>query len=392
MPIEFSLARRQLLAFAGLGINARVFALGPDEQGSLPRFISASANAEGEFFVQGFELTEQGAESWFQHALPGRAHHVAVPVAAPLATHQESGIYIVMARRPGNWMVVGDLKSGELLQTIELPENRHFYGHGIFSADGQQFFTVENDLDNPEGDSGLVGVWNLDVLNKQPMLSRVGEFSTHGVGPHELVLMPDQQTLAVANGGIRTGSDSGREKLNTETMKPSLSYLDSKNGVLLEQVFLPDEFHQCSIRHLDVNKNGQVAVAMQFEGPAFMDVPLVAFHKQGLAFELPDIPLHEQQQMKQYCGSVRFDESGQYLAVSCPRGNRITFWNVASGNFVNSVRSRDGCGVCAFEDGFIFTAGSGRVSHFSFKDQQVLQLSNDGLNKVFWDNHLSMLV
>jgi hypothetical protein len=44
---------------------------------------------------------------------------------------------------------------------------------------------------------------------------QIGELASFGVGPHELVLMPDGATLAVANGGIRTHPGRDRAKLGT---------------------------------------------------------------------------------------------------------------------------------------------------------------------------------
>ena len=54
------------------------------------------------------------------------------------------------------------------------------------------------------------------MLRRRPMkvgTSRIGELASFGVGPHEVVLMPDGATLVVANGGIRTHPDRDRAKL-----------------------------------------------------------------------------------------------------------------------------------------------------------------------------------
>ena len=51
-------------------------------------------------------------------------------------------------------------------------------------------------------------------MTRSADFARVGEFPTHGVGPHELLLLGDGRTLAVANGGIETHPDFGRAKLN----------------------------------------------------------------------------------------------------------------------------------------------------------------------------------
>ena len=95
---------------------------------------------------------------------------------------------------------------------------------------------------------------------------QIGELASFGVGPHELVLMPDGATLAVANGGIRTHPDRDRAKLNLDSMAPSLAYLDLADGKLRADYRLAEEHHQLSIRHLAVLGTGGVAIAMQYEG------------------------------------------------------------------------------------------------------------------------------
>ncbi len=67
----------------------------------------------------------------------------------------------------------------------------------------------------------------------------------------------------------------------------------------------------------------------------------------------------------------------------------ITFWDAKSGAMLDSVRSRDGCGVCAASNGFLFTAGTGRLSWYDLELNKLTSLDTD-ISKVFWDNHLSI--
>ena len=47
-----------------------------------------------------------------------------------------------------------------------------------------------------------------------------------GIGPHEILRLPGARLLAIANGGIHTRPDTGREKLNLDTMRPNLTLMD----------------------------------------------------------------------------------------------------------------------------------------------------------------------
>ena len=65
---------------------------------------------------------------------------------------------------------------------------------------------------------------------------------------------------------------------------------------------------------------------MQYEGSKRDRVPLVGVHAGG-DIRLLDAPPAIERRMRHYAGSVAFDQSGRLLAVSCPRGNLITFWD-----------------------------------------------------------------
>jgi hypothetical protein len=103
-----------------------------------------------------------------------------------------------------------------------------------------------------------------------------------------------------------------------------------------------------------------------------------------------------QPQLKQYIGSVRFDSGGRYFAASAPYGNMLTFWDAEAGTLLHTTRARDGCGVCAVQDGFVFTTGTtGRVAYIDLATRSIADFNLDfDLNpapKVLWDNHMSAL-
>lgn len=382
--------RRRLLVAGAAGMtllgSGRLGAVGNEAQSSLLFSAASQDRQEGsrQHRLQAFVLADERIEAQYSVKLPGRAHHVALS--------PEQGLFIAIARRPGRWLVLGDLASGTVLQTLWLPEGRHFQGHGIFAPDGRTFWTVESAYD-AEDDNGRIGHWDID-RNSEPVIRQRGLFESAGSGAHELKLMPDGRTLVIANGGIRTHPDQPREKLNLEVMQPSLVYLDTVDGKLLEIVRMSAEWHQNSIRHLDVKADGEVAIATQYQGAPFDAVPLVALHRRGGALRYPTIDTEIQRQMKQYCGSVRFDASGRYLAVSCPRGNMLTVWDVRNEKMLKTLRIRDVCGVSACGEAFLYTTGTGRIGLYdpvekrSWAPDKASTLNREG---TLWDNHLSAL-
>lgn len=376
-----TLPRRQFLALSALllGGPARVLAGAGNHAGAL--LLSAASTREDQHFLLGFRHDGMALQPVFQQPLPERGHHIAVNTAR--------GFFVSVARRPGVTLVLGDLHSGRLTQTLQVPADRHLYGHGIFSADGEWFYTTENAFDDLTEQSGKLVVWQVQGSGEDAALVRTQEFATGGVGPHELLLMPDGETLAIANGGIRTHPSHDRDILNLDTMLPSLAYIDRRSGAILEQHFLPEELHQNSIRHMDVNAAGTVVIGMQFEGEKFRTVPLVATHQRGSDLQLLLAPEAVQPQMQQYVGSVRFAADGRHVAATCPLGNLFTVWDVESGELVHSLRARDNCGVFASTRGFVYSTGRGKVAELDLASREIVEFAGAESLHLLWDNHIT---
>lgn len=203
-----------------------------------PSYLSAAARQDGSYVLCGI-----GADLnvLFQIPLPARGHAAAAHPNRPEA--------VAFARRPGTFAIVIDCRSGTSKATLMAPTGRHFYGHGVFSANGNWLYTTENDC---EAGEGRIGVWDAAAGYK-----RIAEFSSGGIGPHDIKRLPNTDTLVVANGGIDTHPDSGRTKLNIPTMRPNLTYIT--DGVAIETAGLGAALRKNSIRHLAVSSTGQVA-------------------------------------------------------------------------------------------------------------------------------------
>lgn len=328
----------------------------------------------GQHSICGFD--DQG-QILLRVALPSRGHAVAV---SPDGNHA-----VAVARRPERYFMVIDLNSGEILHHLQSQPNRHFYGHGVYSADRRWFYTTENDLILGQG---VIGV--RDVARDYEW---VREFPSHGIGPHELKLLSDGDTLVVANGGILTRPETGRAKLNLDRMQPSLAYLNRHSGELLEQHTLPAALRQNSIRHLAVSPDDQVCCVMQYQGNRTDTPPLIGLHRRGNSIQLLIAPNEIQQRMHNYCGSACVDQAGKVFAVSSPKGNLITFWHGGNGAFLGHVDLADGCGIAASTTPgeFILSSGQGAVLRYRTTDQHRQIMGQPQHNHVRWDNHLTRI-
>lgn len=325
-----------------------------------PTYLAAAKRPDGSYMLAG--LREDGSAA-FTVPLPARGH-----AAAAHPTRAEA---VGFARRPGTYAVVIDCRDGEVLHQMTAPDDRQFNGHGVFSPDGALLYTAEQRVEDSEG---FIGIWDTAAN-----YSRIGEFRSHGVGPHDIRVMPDHASLVIANGGIQTDRWD-RTKLNIDVMRPSLVYVDL-NGALLEKRDLP-EFTQNSIRHLALRGDGLVGFAMQWEGEEGYAPPLLALHRRGAPLVLCEAPLQDELAMDGYAGSVAFSGEGGEIAITSPRGGRIHRFS-ETGAFLGAVSRADVCGLAPHAGGYVASDGLGGV--LLVQGDQVTALSRA---KAAWDNHL----
>ncbi len=328
-------------------------------------FATAYQRRDGAY---GVAVLSEDRKIVFSADLPDRGHDVTFDTVSQRA--------VVFARRPGTFAVVFDhTKSNEPL-TITSVAGRHFFGHGVFSPGGKLLYATENDFDNA---AGMIGVY--DATDR---FRRVGEFPTHGMDPHELLLMPDGRTLVIANGGIETHPDFGRSKLNLSTMKPSLVFIDRLSGDLIEEHVLPPALHQLSIRHMDMDTAGTIWFGCQYEGPASDQPQLVGKATPGTDLVLVDMPENVLTGLRNYVGSVTANPSAGTVAVSSPQGDRMVVVDAVSGAIRSSVSLKEVCGLAPDQSAFMATTGTGEIID---PEGDAIDVSD-----YVWDNHLLRIV
>jgi hypothetical protein len=221
----------------------------------------------------------------------------------------------------------------------------------VFSPDGTLLYATENDYDAA---TGAIGIYSVP-----DGFRRVGELRSYGTGPHEILLMPDGHTLAIANGGIETHPDFGRAKLNLPTMEPSLVFVDARTGDLKEKHRLDPDLHQVSIRHMDRDDTGRIFFGGQYEGNATDLPPLIGSVREGDGIAL--FPLEERQigNFRNYIGSVKVALDNATFAVTSPKGHCAALFDTASGKLLDCLHRRDVCGLAPLAGDFMVTADDG---------------------------------
>ena len=340
-----SVSRRDFLGLLSAAAAGSIAPVGHAVAGVAGCGLYITSAREG---VETFSALALGADGQIAQrvALPARGHDIALRPGTPDC--------VVFARRPGTFAIAFDATGAKPPVSFTTRPDRHFFGHGVFSGDGRLLYATENDF---TGERGMISVRDVAAGYRQ-----IGEFSSAGIGPHDIALLADGVTLVVANGGIDTNPDSGRAPLNLDTMQPSLAYIDVRNGEIIDQQMLPPPLHQLSIRHLAVSRDDIVTFGCQHEGEG--QPPLVGWHKRGGAPVLFEAPDETYGAMKNYIGSVAMDSSGSIVSATSPRGGRVLFFDVSSRKFIGDAAIKDVCGVAPRHhgEGFLLTTGLGEVT------------------------------
>lgn len=299
-----------------------------------------------------------------------------------LAHHRRwPGRAVLFERRPGWVGLEADLVEGREVRRLTVPAHRRLQGHGTYDLEGDYLFTTEADANTG---TGVLGVWDAHDFR------RLGEVPTGGIGPHEVIRLPGQNVAVVANGGIHSDLSTG-EKLNLDTMSPSLVYLDLRSEAVVDEVRWPEA--KASVRHLAASDDGLVVVALQVQRSALSDRdlrPLGAVHRPGAAPEMLEAPEALLLQLRDYTGSVAVSSLSRIAGFTSPRGSVALFWNIDRGTVVGQHEFIDVSGIAPSADGryFVLSSSAGQLRWLdahTLTEATALRQVTPG---VLWDNHL----
>lgn len=336
-------------------------------------FVTTGRDDRGSFHAAILDEQGQLAENI---PLPARGHDAAIN-----PKKRES---VIFARSPGRFAIAfGPDRRGPPVG-FKTRSNRHFCGHGVFSPDGMLLYATENAFETGEG--------VISVRDATHGYRQIGEFPSYGIGPHDLALLGDGRTLVVANGGIATHPDSGDRVLNPMRMAPSLVYIDRRSGSMIERHTQGESLTDLSIRHLAVAPGDIVVFGCQHKGSRRAEPPLVGRHKLGGRPQLLRAPTASHRAMRGYVASVAVDAAGAIAAASAPRGNRVTYWDVATGDYLGHTALSDGAGIAPMSrpGQFFLTGGQGELLASGPATGPLLLGASRKTQSLDWDNHASL--
>jgi hypothetical protein len=376
MNKPFTLQRRQWLVYTSS--LAAPWAAPVMAAARTPQLAAAWESGEG---YQVGVLTQRGSALEVSAALdvPTRAHGVWA---------EAGGTLLAVARRPGDWLLrwrPDPASGGKAIAWGWIEPDRAFNGHVVASPDGKRLYTTETNLETGQG---LIGLRDAATLEK------TGEWPTHGMDPHELLLDSDG-SLVVANGGIPALPETGRLKIQMDRMDASLVRLDTRSGELRGQWRLTDK--RLSLRHIAWGElapgstRGQrtLGIALQAEHD---DAAIKAAAPVLAVFDGERLQTHAAspgQLLAGYGGDIVCVAGG--FAVSCPRANGVALWR-ADGQWAGFLPLQEACALAALaprknEDPCLWVAG--RLAALTQDSRGTVQAST--LKDLRLDNHWAAL-
>lgn len=361
------LNRRELLKAGlagGLAASLHGCALLPRKAGEVPgQYVGAVGFADGESAI--CAINRNGKPLW-KSPVDTRCHSG--------CTRPGHSQVLFFERRPGWSFYTFDADTGARTHHIKAAPGEHFVGHGVFSPDGRWLYATASRYDQGEG---IVAVYDAHRDYR-----RVNTFELNGIGPHELTLHPDGETLVIGLGGILTHPDYNRIKLNLETMEPALLLVNRHTGTTIGR-FRPAN-HQQSTRHVSTSPNGQVFVAYQYQGPLYKTPALISCLANG---ELREFRFDDdtQKALANYIASVIAHPENDLVAAASPVGGTAVVFNGRTGELLARATIPDCAGVQALAGGdFLISSGRGKLVRLG-QDNHAREVAT---LPVQWDHHL----
>lgn len=312
---------------------------------AVPLAAQSSVNAHTACLLAAWQLPDGTYQVGVLNTLYGQPRAVqlldySIELAIDLPTrphglmHMHGDEYLVIARRPGDWMMRLNVRTRET-ERIWQDEDRHLNGHS--AQHGEFLYTTETNVLDSTGALAVRDCRTLELLEV---------WATHGRDPHEMLVLPngglgiDEPFLLVANGGIPTHADMGRTQLNHLPMDSSVVAMHPISGKVLKHWTLNDS--RLSLRHMAVHASGVVGIAMQAhhldEAQKHAAPVLALLDQHGLRAAAGSAGVNG------YAGDIVTTPDG--FVVSCTKNDSALKFNPA-GNLVDVIKAKAACALAS---------------------------------------------
>ncbi len=266
-------------------------------------------------------------------------------------------------RGPGAALL--DLRAMKRIGALRGKGSRHYYGHGVFSREGDQLFIVETELDTG---AGVLSV------RETTGYKEVEHFPTYGDRPHDCVPIDDGKVLVVTNGGGNLGSSS----------EPCVTYVDVASRKLLEKVSFGDP--KINAGHLAIGRDGALAVvsAPRDGLPAETSAGGINLRTGKRKPERMRGPEHVMKKVVGESLSVCIHDQRGIVGVTNPLGGIVTFWSLKNHKLAGFYECESPRGIELTRDRSAFVVGFGKHASVVLIDAETLR----PIDRAFGDKRL----
>lgn len=267
---------------------------------------------------------------------------------------------VLLTEKHGQGCCEVDLLQRKVLRRVKTVAGREFYGHSAFSPDGKLWYCTEAET----GDESYHGV--LAVRDADSLELRDETFPTHGVAPHDCILIDDGDTLVITNGGGR---------LERDDELPCVAYVDVKSGEKRRLLQFKDK--RINAGHIAMTSRGElVCVSAPREGIPTSDpshLGAISFYDPAKdAVTTADDPIRAR--MKGETLSVAINEKTMVVGATNPAGHIVTFWDFRSGKLVKHYEDfKSPRGISMTLDGKYFVLTHDQQTHLTLIDAETLE-------------------
>jgi hypothetical protein len=252
-------------------------------------------------------------------------------------------------RGPGAALV--DLGTMTSRGKIKARADRHYYGHGAFSREGDQLLSVETELATARG---VVSV------RETTSFREVETFPTYGDNPHDCMPIDDGKVLVISNGGGPLGGND-----------PSVVYVEVSSRKLLEKVTFGDP--KVNAGHVAIAKDGSLAVVSAPRDGLPKETSAGGIHLRT-GKRKPERMRGPDAVMAKVIGeSLSVAIHRDVVAVTNPMGGIVTFWSFAKKKMLGSLALPNPRAVEVTRDEKAFVIGYGPDATLMLVDVETLQ-------------------
>ena len=265
----------------------------------------------------------------------------------------------VISEKHGKGACEVDLAARRVTRYLKTAEEREFYGHGAYTADGRTLFLAESVVKD-RSYAGVVAVYDGESFEPK------GTFRSYGLAPHDMILVDDGATLVITNGGGPEGSGDA----------PCITFVDVKTQELKQRLVFPNA--RVNAGHIAITSRGEIAcVSAPREG---MDSGAPDFLGNITFYDPADGKMRTSEheivkKMKAETLSVAIHEPTMTVGATTPAGNLVTFWEFKTGRLIKAFDGdfKKPRGISVTLDGRYFVLTHDEKTNLILIDAQTLE-------------------